>query len=185
MLLSLTSSLSSCSSIKISRFEGDIVADNFIATAKFLHDQKEHIVNVQIVATKNNQVRMEFSSKLGINLASLALYNDYLSYYIHGSHEYYSGKNDIESFGEFDIFISLNNLVDFLYEKVPVGFSCTKENGKLLSCHQADTLVSFKTKKDSGRLIDFKNKKTYFQIYIKNKEPNIKVNKDIFKIKKP
>ncbi len=141
-------------------------------------------MNINIVATKPSKIRLEVSTTLGINIASIALDNTHLTYYIHRMDEYYSGTEQLKSIGGLEFPFTLSSLIYFLFNENPGDWDCTKSDNTLLSCNKKDVEVAWKNK-NKKILIDIKSKTSEASLYINNVSHNKMVGIEVFRIPKP
>ncbi len=186
-LFLLTSIFISCTSIEKQRTSGLLVdASSFSTKLDLTVDGKNQSVDVHIVATKFANIRLDISSAFGINVASIALDDGHLSYFIHSNLEYYSGKYHPKVIiGGVQMPVTLLELTWFLFDIAPEGWVCEKTANTLSSCARNDIKIHWQEINKKSRKINVHAKESQAQIYIKSSEHNIKVDKDIFRIAKP
>ena len=199
-LFLLTSFFISCSSTEKGQVANLIPASKFSTKAKIsMKDKKPLSANLDIViAKREKKMRMEASTILGINLASIVLDNSHLSYYLHRTDEYYSGEatglklslNEhssnnklVENTGLPLTFFQIKSLLN---KEKPSDWNCTEENKTFIFCKAEDFDVTYQ-EKNKKLLIKVIDEEGAFELslYVKKTNQNEMVREDIFIIPKP
>ena len=152
-----------------------------------------------VVAKKEKKMRIEASTILGINVASIAVDKSHLSLYLHRMNEYRSGKTkglklSLNEFSPDNELTGNTGLPSFTFSQIrsllnkekPSDWDCIEENETLISCKTKGVDVTYQ-EKNKGLLIGVIDKEKAFELflYIKKAKQNEMVREDIFRISKP
>ena len=133
-------------------------ASSFSTKVDLAIDGKNQSMDIHIVATKFANIRLEITSAFGINVASIALDNEHLSYFIHNNSEYYSGKYLPEAIGGIQLPITILELTHLLFDTEPEGWVCKKTANTLSSCTNDHVTVHWQKVGKKNRKINIHTK---------------------------
>ena len=149
---------------------------------------KSFIVNVDIQARKNKQLRMDVTAALGTPVASLVLNDKEVKYILFRQKRFYSGTTNNRVLSPI-LSVPLNPQLFFnlLFDEpmADKNWSCAKDNkGFLVACEnsQQDLKVTWKDRKGRRKAIHIEHSKADIQMNIKSFSPQAE---EVFHLKAP
>jgi hypothetical protein len=149
---------------------------------------KSYIVNIDAIAVKPDQLRMEFSTPVGISLGAFALANKKVAYYTSENKKVQvAPANESSMLPLIQTKIDPYLLIDILFDANPreKGWECTKDKkGFLKTCNHAakNIKLNWLKRELKQRAVEIETATTRIQLGMKGFKPKVEVGPETFQI---
>lgn len=161
------------------------------AYIKNLKENKNHSVDIDIFATKNNRARFEITALLGIQVASVVVSPQDISYIIYSEKSFYHGRNS-GHFLEKSLGLPLNimNLINIAFEQPIYGsdWKCTKKTGGLIDkCENIShgSTITWKDRSEGQKVVLITAPQFEMVWKFKSLKTEVQFKNEIFNLKQP
>ena len=150
-------------------------------------------MNIDIAAKAPSKLRMEVTTPLGIHLASFALNENTVTYYLPKQKKYHKGKARPWTMRPI---IGMNlepqRIIDLLFDREPPSdkWECErdKETALLSECRNKQGTITMKwiRRRKDTRVVDVSAPRADIQLYVSDFEPKVEgKDSELFVVKKP
>lgn len=162
-----------------------------VAQINDLKRNKSHRVSIDILAVKNEKMRMEVTATLGYQVASVLINRDGFKAAVYPQKKFYQGNLSDRSFAEIlHVPVSPKALFSIAFDEMITGpgWSCEKEaDSSPKKCFQSNAQIQVEwTKKNDGtKLVKITSPKIEMSWFFKNPSPNFEEKPELFSLNVP
>ncbi|MBX9767214.1 MAG: hypothetical protein K2X47_08085 [Bdellovibrionales bacterium] len=159
--------------------------------------EKSQVVLAEIIAERPQSLRMDFHTSLGNSLASFAIAEGKMSYWVPSQRKYYSGPISPEAFeGLLKTRVNPSWIIRALFEKdlEKDGWTCGRDgSGILLQCRKEDPSgpsapgesLKFLSREGTRRVVEYEGASILVKLSLQGQTLNEKYPDKMFFIAKP
>lgn len=161
-----------------------------VAQINDLKRNKNHRVSIDVLAVKNEKMRMEVTATLGYQVASVLINREGFKAAVYPQKKFYQGSLSERSLSEvLHVPVSPRALFAIAFNE-PItgpGWSCEKEGSLPKKCVQANSQiqVEWSQKNDGTKLVKITSPKIEMSWFFKSPEPNFEDKEGLFSLNAP
>ena len=156
-----------------------------------IEKSKSHILNLDLIATQEQQIRIEATTTMGFSVASFAVDKNVVSYYLSSNKKYYKGAVGAQAMQALvGLNIEPHDFIDFIFDQIPgnAAWACQKNtNQELKRClHKRENLEVLWSKRDNlSKSIEIKSDKASIQLALSSYTEPKSLEANTFLVNKP